>query len=129
MVLKYDICIKKNILNRSSILILQVSETTSSATAEKIAKQALQTAYERETSALIANVRDRADSITELDDLWYLHDLLSTKRYEIDGKYTYDASSVVFDFANLVKEGWLSLEDLKGLKPEMLSKISALARM
>lgn len=106
-----------------------MSDITSSETEEKIAKQALQTAYDRETSALIANIRDHADSITELEDLWYLHDLLSTKRYEIDGKYTYDASSIVFDFANLVKEGWLNLEDLQGLKPEMLSKISALARM
>lgn len=96
---------------------------------ERISKQALQLAYERETSALIANVRDRASSITKLEDLWYLHDLLSTKRYEIDGKYVYDSSTIVFDFAKLVQQGWLSLEDLKGLKPEMRSKISALARM
>ena len=106
-----------------------MSEIKSSGAEAQIAKRALQTAYQRETSALIANVRERANSITELEDLWYLHDLLSTKRYEIEGKYTYNSSSVVFDFANLVKEGWLTLEDLKGLKPEMLSKISALARM
>ena len=123
------ICIKKCISNQSSRLILQVSEIKPSEAEEQIAKRALQTAYQRETSALIANVRDRANSIAEMEDLWYLHDLLSTKRYEIDGKYSYDASSVLFDFANLVKEGWLTLEDLKGLKPEMLSKISALTRM
>ena len=98
-----------------------------SETEENIAKQAYQTAYKRETSTLIANVRDR--SITELKDLWDLHDLLSTKRYEIDGKYNYDSSTAVFDFARLIKEGWLSLDDLKGLKPELLSKISALVRM
>jgi hypothetical protein len=96
---------------------------------ETVAKQALQTAYTRETTALIGLIRDRASSVTELEDLWHLHDLLSTKRYEIDGKYAYDASSVLFDFADLVKQGWLSLEDLKGLKPEMLLKISALTRM
>lgn len=100
-----------------------------SETEEKIAKQALQTAYERETSALIANIRDRASSITELDDLWYIHDLLSTKRYEIDGKYDYNSSTIVFDFARLVQEGWLHIDELKGLKSEMRSKISALARM
>ena len=109
--------------------MLQVSETKWSETEEKIAKQALQIAYDRETSALIAHVRDRASSITELEDLWYVHDLLSTKRYEIDGKYAYNSSTIVFDFARLVKEGWLNLDELKGLKPEMLSKISALARM
>lgn len=109
--------------------MLQDNKTQWSEAEETIAKQAFQTAYERETSALIANVRDRAKSITVLEDLWYLHDLLSTKRYEIDGKYAYDSSTIVFDFANLVKEGWLNLEDLQGLKAEMLSKISALARM
>ncbi|MDJ0571254.1 MAG: hypothetical protein QNJ53_19690 [Pleurocapsa sp. MO_192.B19] len=109
--------------------MLQESETKWSETEEKIAKQALQTAHNRETSALIANIRDRASSLTELEDLWYLHDLLSTKRHEIDGKYVYNYSTIVFDFARLVKEGWLEIDELKGFKPEMLSKISALVRM
>lgn len=109
--------------------MLEVSTNQLSATEEKIAKQALQKAYERETATLIAQVHDRANSVTELEDLWYLHDLLSTKRYEIDGKYVYNFSTLVFDFARLVKEGWLHLEDLQGLPAKMLSKISALARM
>ena len=100
-----------------------------SAAEETIAKQALQIACDREISALITHVRDRASSVTKLEDLWNLHDLLSTKRYEIDGKYAYNPDSIVFDFAHLVKEGWLTLDDLQGLKPEILSKISALARM
>ena len=91
--------------------------------------QALQKAYQREISALISQVRDRAKTISELEDLWYLHDLLSTKRYEIDGKYAYNDSTLVFDFARLVQEGWLNIDDLKGLQPETLSKISALTRM
>ena len=99
--------------------MLQVSEAKCSPTEENIAKQALQTAYKRETSGLV----------TELEDLWYLHDLLSTKRYEIDGKYVYNLPTIVFDFALLVKEGWLHLDELKGLKSKMLSKISALAQM
>lgn len=109
--------------------MLQVNKLQWSETEDKIAKQAFEIAYQRETSTLIANVRDRASSITELEDLWYLHDLLSTKRYEIDGKYDYESSTIVFDFARLIKEGWLSLDDLQGLKPELLSKISALLRM
>ncbi|MGK7950427.1 MAG: hypothetical protein AB4368_16985 [Xenococcaceae cyanobacterium] len=109
--------------------MLEVSKNQFSVMEEKIAKQALQKAYERETSALIAKVRDRAHSLTELEDLWHLHDLLSTKRYDIDGKYTYNFSTLVFDFARLVKEGWLHLDDLQGLPSEILSKISAIARM
>lgn len=109
--------------------MLQTDTIKESGTESKIARQALQTAYERETSALIADIRDRAASITEMNDLWYLHDLLSTKRYEIDGKYIYNSSTLVFDFAKLIKEGWLNLDELKGLKPETLSKISAVMRM
>jgi hypothetical protein len=109
--------------------MLETSKNKFSEVEETIAQQALKKAYERETAALLAHVRERANSITKLEDLWYLHDLLSTKRYEIDGKYSYNFSTIIFDFAGLVKEKWLYLDDLQGLKPEMLSKISALARM
>ena len=109
--------------------MLEVNQNQLSATEEKIAQQALQKAHEREIFTLINNVRDRADSLNEIEDLWDLHDLLSTKRYEIDGKYAYNSSSIVFDLAHLVKEKWLTLEDLQDLPSEMLSKISALARM
>ncbi len=109
--------------------MLEVSKNQLSSTEEKIAKQALQKAHEREISALMMNIRDRANSLNKIEDLWDLHDLLSTKRYEIDGKYAYNSSSIVFDFASLIKEKWLTLEDLQGLPSEMLSKISALARM
>ena len=109
--------------------MLEVSKNKFSEIEENIAKQALQTAHQREVSALISQVRDRANTITELEDLWYLHDLLSTKRYEIDGKYVYNCSTLVFDFARLVQEGWLNLDDLSGFPAAMLSKISVLARM
>ena len=109
--------------------MLKLSKNQLSATEEKIAKQALQKAYEKEISALMNNIRDRANPLNEIEDLWDLHDLLSTKRYEIDGKYAYNSSSIVFDFARLIKEKWLTIEDLQGLPSQMLSKISALARM
>ena len=110
-------------------LVLQVSKIQLSERETKIVQQAFQTAYQRETSALINYVRDRSTSLKELDDLWSLHDLLSSKRYEIDGKYEFNDSTFMFDFASLIKEGWLTLEDLKGLNSDVLSKISALKRM
>ena len=109
--------------------MLQQSQTKWSGVEEKIAQQALEKAYNREKAALMKHIRDLASSLTKIEDLWYIHDLLSTKRHEIDGKYAYNDSTVVFDFALLIKEGWLHLDELKGLKPEILSKISALARM
>ncbi len=47
----------------------------------------------------------------------------------MDGKYDDDLTALLFTFADLVKEGWLRLEDLQGLSGDKLSKIKALTRM
>jgi len=108
---------------------MQVTQIQWSETEEKIAKKAIAQAKEREIAALMEEVRQQADSITELDHLWHLHDFLSARRYDIDGKYDYDYPTLVFVFARLLKEGWLHRDELNGLNPEMVSKISALSRM
>jgi Photoprotection regulator fluorescence recovery protein len=96
---------------------------------QQVAQNAFQTAYQRETSALIREIREHASEITELDDIWRLHDFLSARRHAIDGKYDYDHAALLFVFARLVKEEWLKLEDLSGLEQNKLAKIAALARM
>ncbi|OUC12390.1 MAG: hypothetical protein B0A82_22745 [Alkalinema sp. CACIAM 70d] len=98
-------------------------------TEKTIAKAALDCAYERETAALLQEVQDRAKNVLCLDDLWQLHDFLSARRHDIEGKYEEDCSSLLFGLARLVKEGWLTGEELTGLSPDKRSKVSALARM
>ncbi|MEO0947919.1 MAG: hypothetical protein AAFY11_07210 [Cyanobacteria bacterium J06641_5] len=98
--------------------------------AEKVvARVAFEKAYERETQALVEEVRTKAGKIADLDEVWQLHDYLSARRHDIDGKYDYRYSSLVFVFAQLLREKWLQLEDLKGLEENRLAKISALSRM
>jgi hypothetical protein len=58
-----------------------------------------------------------------------LHDFLSARRHEIDGKYDYRYSVLIFVFAGLVKEGWLNIDELEGLQKDKLTKVAALARM
>jgi Photoprotection regulator fluorescence recovery protein len=108
---------------------MQVSEVKWSETEEKIAQAAFEKAYKREIDALMKDVRTRAGAIAELDDMWQLHDFLSARRHEIDGKYDYRYSMLIFVFATLVKEGWLHLEELKGLDSSKLTKVAALTRM
>ena len=67
--------------------------------------------------------------IIELDDVWRLHDFLSTIRHEIDGKYDYRDSVLIFVLAQLLKEKWLQLNELEGLAKDKLAKIAALGRM
>ncbi len=86
-------------------------------------------AYERETLALLEKVRGQASLITELDNVWGLHDLLSARRHEIDDKYDYRDSVLIFVLAQLLKEKWLQLNQLEGLDKDKLSKIAALSGM
>jgi hypothetical protein len=106
-----------------------VSDRIWSEVEKEIAQVAFNRAYERETTALIAEVRDRASTISAIDELWQLHDFLSARRHQIDGKYDYDYSSLLFVFAKLIDEGWLHLDEMKGLDRDKLSKMAAIASM
>ncbi len=96
---------------------------------EDIARKAFDIAYQRETSALIESVRYRASSLTEIDDMWRLHDFLSVKRHEVDGRYDYNLPTLIFVFAGLIKDGWITVNDLDGLDVDKIAKIVALTYM
>jgi len=108
---------------------MQASDIQWSQVEQNVAQAAFDRAYKREIKALIAEVRERADKISELEDMWHLHDFLSARRHDIDGKYDYRYSVLVFVFASLIREGWLHLSDLDGLDADKLTKVTALARM
>ena len=108
---------------------MQVSEAEWTDVEKKIARTAFDQAYKREVEALLKQVREEASKLMELGDLWRLHDFLSAKRHEVEGKYDYEYSVLLFVFAGLVKEGWLHLNELEGLDKDKLSKIAALTRM
>lgn len=105
---------------------MQEFESGWTATEKTIAKAAFETAHKREVIALLKQVRTEVNEIVELEDLWRLHDFLSAKRHEIDGKYDYNYSVLLFVFAELVRDGWLQLDELKDLDKDKLAKIAAL---
>lgn len=96
---------------------------------QEVAQSAFERAYHREISALTQVVQERASTIVALEDVWKLHDFLSARRHEIDGKYDYQYPVLMFVFANLIKDGWLGIEELEGLEKEKIAKIAALTRM
>jgi hypothetical protein len=109
--------------------MMQVNDIEWSKTEKQVAQAAFDSAYEREVNALVEDVRKKAGAIAALDEVWHLHDFLSARRHDIDGKYDYRYSVLLFVFARLVKEGWLQLNELNGLDKGKLTKIAALARM
>ena len=106
-----------------------MSENTWSTTEQKIAECAFKKAYERETAALIQYIYERIEEIKEIDSVWNLHDYLSAKRHQIDGKYDFRYPILIFIFSDLMKEGWLLPEDLDGLDQDKISKITVLSRI
>jgi len=106
-----------------------MSDVEWSSVEKTVAQAAFEKALEREIDALVNEVRARASTITKLDDVWQLNDFLSARRHEIDGKYSYRYSVLIFVFAQLVKEGWLHLHELEGLEADKRTKIKALTRM
>jgi hypothetical protein len=108
---------------------MQSNDIGWSPTEQDIAHEAFTKAYDREITALLQEVRKQANEIILIEDLWRLHDFLSARRHDIDGKYEYKYPMLIFVFARLIQEQWLHLEDLQGLAPDKLAKISALVRM
>jgi hypothetical protein len=107
-----------------------VEVTHSSWTPEEkeAAQKAMDLAYQREVTALIATLQHRVEQAESPNDVWSLHDFLSAKRHEMDGKFDLRDSSLIFMFATLVKDGLLHVGELEGFEKEKLVKISALAR-
>jgi hypothetical protein len=108
---------------------MQSNDISWSQREKKLAQEAFNKAYEREIKALIEEVRERAGEIAVPDDMWRLHDFLSARRHDIDGKYDYKYSALIFVFARLITEGWLHLDELDGLDPDKLTKVAAITRM
>jgi len=93
-----------------------------------VARRAYDAARGREYSALAEQVRRLANSIADPGDIWELHNFLSRRRKEINEKYEYRYSVLVFIFARLINEGWLTEAELAGLGEEKLAGIRFLTK-
>jgi Photoprotection regulator fluorescence recovery protein len=114
---------------QSSTIAMPQTEIEWSETEQQVARRAFDRAYENEISTLVRVVQEQTQSIATSKDVWHLHDLLSSKRHELDGKYDYRYPGLIWVFAELVRDGWIQLTDLEGLDRDKLTKISVLARM
>lgn len=97
--------------------------------AEKaVARRAFDNAYERECREIIKELGRMANEADEPDDVWRCHDFLTDKRKQADDKYDYRYSMLTLVFARLLEEGWMSIDDLEGLKEDKISRIRELAK-
>ncbi len=96
---------------------------------KQIVENILAQAYDRDVSLTINHVRQKVTNLTNIEELWQVHDFLSSKRYDLDGKYDSRESMLIFTLSQLIKENVITLQDLDGLTKNKLAKISSLAKM
>ena len=89
----------------------------------KIARQAFDRALNKERAAILAQLKQRASQAADTGDLWEIHDYLSDQRKQLDRKYDYRYSQLIWVFGQLLYEQWLEEGDLTGLAPEKLQAI------
>jgi hypothetical protein len=92
-----------------------------------VARRAFEGAYEKECKDLIERIQMRANEAKDPADIWRLNDFLKKKIKEIEGKYDYRYSMLIFVFARLMKEGWITVEEIEGLNEDKIAKIRFLA--
>jgi len=90
---------------------------------KEIARRAFDAAHERECAAIAAKLREMTAAIEEPQDIWQIHDFLTRRRREIDRKYDYRYSVLIEIFARLIREGWISIADLEGLREDKIEKL------
>ena len=92
--------------------------------AEKtVARRAFDLALGKELEALLQEAKGRAARIEEPSELWDLESWLTERRREIDRRYDYRYSILPLVFAQLLRDGRLTEDDLHGLGQEKLDLI------
>ena len=97
--------------------------------AEKdIARKAYDLALNRELESIVAETKDRAAGITEIDGVWKLEKWIGERGQEISSKYDYRYSMLPIVFSRLLFEGRLTEKDLSGLAIEKIDYIRRMAQ-
>jgi hypothetical protein len=77
----------------------------------------------KELGALLQEAKGRAARIEEPSELWDLESWLTERRREIDQRYDYRYSILPLVFAQLLRDGRVTEDDLHGLGQEKLDLI------
>ena len=88
-----------------------------------VARRAFDLALGKELEALLQEAKGRAARIEEPSELWDLESWLTERRREIDRRYDYRYSILPLVFAQLLRDGRLTEDDLHGLGQEKLDLI------
>ncbi|HEX8522454.1 MAG TPA: hypothetical protein VF669_09370 [Tepidisphaeraceae bacterium] len=100
-----------------------MNEIRWSAAEKKVARAAFERAHERELSAVRAEVQGMLRNEKDDGVVWRVESYLREKRREMNEKYDYRYSVLMFLFMRLYSDGYVTDEDLVGLRAEKVERI------
>ena len=74
-------------------------------------------------------VRQRAENLNLVADVWILMDFLLERHSEMKQKYIFKYTKLIPIFSRLITEGWLQLDDLEGLHEEKIYRIKRILEL
>jgi flagellar biosynthesis/type III secretory pathway ATPase len=96
---------------------------------KKVASRVFEAALQAELAEIMADFKTRAAAAAEPDDMWSIEEYLRGKRREIDRKYDYRYSQLLWVFGRLLREGRIQEDQLAGIAEEKLSYIRSMASL
>jgi hypothetical protein len=90
---------------------------------KKIARHAFEVAVAEELASTVADFKARAAAVAEPEEMWALEQYLRERRHDIDRKYDYRYSQLIWVFGQLLREGRVREEQLAGLSEGKLNDI------
>ncbi|MDM8348734.1 hypothetical protein P8H27_07455 [Pseudomonas sp. sp1636] len=96
---------------------------------KKLAHRVFEAALTTELAEIMADFKARAAAITEPQEMWPLQEYLARQQREIERKYDYRYSQLLFVFGQLIREGRVQEAQLTGLSEEKLGYIQQIASL
>jgi hypothetical protein len=95
-------------------------QPTWSSSEKSIARRIFDGALGRELDEITTEARRRVERIKAPSELWDLEAFLTKRRKDVDRKYDYRYSQLPIVFAELLRQGRISEDDLHGLRDDKL---------
>lgn len=96
---------------------------------KQAARKAFDQALTRNLAAIMAEAKRKMANASEPSDLWQLEAYLTESRKTVDRVYQFRYSNLLTVFSILMRDGWLTSEDLVGLQPDKIANIERGAKV
>ena len=98
--------------------------------AEKtLSRSVFELALAAELAETLAEFKARANNSSKPEEMWDIRAYLETRQREIDAKYDYRYSQLIFVFGHLLRQSRIQEEQLAGLSEDKLALIRRIAHM